>query len=345
MASIRGASAQDGSEIGARRGNFGVARCCPKRCSLDHMPRTCRASRFVLLGLFVATTALSVSCRCRDATNQKKHNTPASGIVTGSDVASAPVASAPVIASAPIITSARPNTESGALTPLRAAAPVESVMTTVGDSNTTLLVPIGITVARPLLAILMPLTATPRADCESLGTTVRTNHFVLCYPVEPSPASASDTSRQNRVEAGLLKRVDATLSKYPNYIAPKQLALVGVGLEASSVAPIVRRSPEHFTRVGLLDGGFEAWTNVDSARFVQAGGKALLAVNSDERRRPQAMRVTATIKALGVRVRLEPQVLARESEAATVNGSATKDSATKDSVPTHELLNWLMTVE
>ena len=146
---------------------------------------------------------------------------------------------------------------------------------------------------------------------------------------------APEAARQDRVESALLKLVDATLSRYPGYVATKQLALVGVGSSANFVAAIVRRSPEHFTRVGLIDGGFEAWSNVDSARFVQAGGMALLAVNSDEPRRPQAMRVTATVKALGARVRLEPPVGAAE-------GTAPKSSA---STPTHELLSWLMMTE
>lgn len=294
------------------------------------MPRSSRPLRLVLFGLFVATTSFGVSCRRRDATNQKKEPT-----------ASLAIASAP-ITTAPAIASARLGAEANALEPLRAEAPVESVTTT-GDSNATLLVPIGITAARPLLAILMPFSATPRADCELLGTTVRTNHFVLCHPVDSSSmTNAPDEARQNRVESALLKLVDATLSKYPGYVASKQLALVGIGTAAPIVPAIVRRSPEHFTRVGLIEGGFGTWTNVDSAHFVQAGGKALLVVNSDESRRPQAMRVIATVKALGARVRLEPPFRTKDGEA-----TAAKDSTTTGSTatPTPELLSWLMTTE
>jgi hypothetical protein len=205
---------------------------------------------------------------------------------------------------------------------MRDATQTEAYAELISTGDSTLLVPIAAKPTRPLLVVLLSAGIDAQAECASLAATIRMTHFVLCQSSVSSATDAADVSATDRAESRLMRAVDATLSRYPGQVAPRQLALVGVGTAADAVVAIVRRSPEHFTRVGLIEGGFEAWSSVDSARFAQAGGKAFLVVSSDAAH-SEATRVTATVKALGVRARYESA--ARASKASLA-----------------ELLHWLM---
>lgn len=260
------------------------------------------AARLVFLGLLVVTTTACDSCRRRGAPTQTDK--------TRVDAAAS--ASAVV---APV------------LPPLQ--APDKAMTLAVrGHADVELLVPLGATTARPLVAVLFPAMRELRQPCESFGQLVRGEAFVLCQMPHASAARATPAGVETDLSASALRAALHTVKrKFGHYVDSKDLALAGVGEGAEAVAPIVRQVPDFFHRVALFDAGFRQWSSVDSVRFVGAGGRALLARCTEELCRSEAMRVVATVRAAGIATRLEPE-----------------DGAAPEADPAHALA-WLIHAE
>jgi hypothetical protein len=240
-------------------------------------PRRMFLAHAALLGLLVVTTTGCESCRRRGAPTQE-----------GSAVASA---------------SAQPERP---LPPLQAPDQVTTLAVR-GHADACLLIPTGTTRARPLVAILFPSTNGLRQECEMSGKAISREAFVLCQGARDAASPATPAGAESDLVASALKAALHTVKrKFGQYVASRDLSLVGVGEGAQIVAPIVRQVPDFFHRVALLDAGFRQWTSVDSVRFVGAGGKALLVRCAAEPCRSDAMRVVATVKASGIATRFEP---------------------------------------
>jgi hypothetical protein len=229
-----------------------------------------------------------------------------------------------------------------------------------GMPNAELLLPVGATTTRPLVAILLPTAEGLRQRCEALGRSISADAFVLCQSAEqknklegprqvtgPGKEAASAQSAASAqpavsgqvdiesISSSLQAALRMAMHSYGRYVSSKELALVGVDEGAAAVAPIVREAPDFFRRVALLGGGFQFWSSVDSVRFVRAGAKALLARCTREQCRGEAMRVVATVRALGTATRLVPEV----SLGGVAGGGA--DPADEP----HLLLRWLLVAD
>lgn len=283
-----------------------AARCVVGRAHTQtQVPRRC--SRVALVGLFVVTTVLGVSCRRRVEPTQKS-NSAASGSVAN----------------------ALP------LAPLQAPGHVVDISVR-GQSDAVLQVPVGATVPKPLVAVLLPSATALRAQCEAVGQGIAVSAFVLCHSTMVEPKSVPAAASSDLVASELRAAMRETKRKFGQYVAKKELALVGLGEAADAIAPIVRRDPEVFQRIALLDGGFAAWTAVDSSRFAGGGGKALLARCSLPGCRDDAMRVIATVRALGIATQLLPEMLIKEIASAHAGA---KGRAAEEPQPL--LLKWLL---
>lgn len=255
--------------------------------------------------LLVAATTC-VGCRRCDATNQNKTNQ--TGAVS-SNAVEVP----------------------RALEPLRAANRVEPI-TVPGRPDATLLVPLGVTTAKPIVVVLLPGSGGIGEQCEQLGQSIAANAFVFCQSIRLEGQSSTPFP-WNDIEAALRASVRNVRDKYGAYVQSKELTMVGVGESAAeSAVPIVRSAPEFFTRVALLDGGFKVWSNVDSARFAAAGAKAFLARCMQPSCRADAKRVVVTLKNAGTATRLD-----LDPSLEGVAGSV------QPPPPTHELIRWLLT--
>jgi hypothetical protein len=240
--------------------------------------RRMRRFHAALLGLLAVTTTACESCRRRDGPTQKS--------------------SAAASASAE---QHRP------LPPLQAPEPVVTLAVR-GQADAVLLIPIGAIAARPLVAVLLASGIGLRQECETLGQAIRREVFVLCQTTRLESRLAASAAGESELVASSLKAaLHSVKRKFGQYVASKDLALVGVGDGAEVVASIVRQVPDFFHRVALIDAGFRPWTSVDSVRFIGAGGKALFARCTNEACRKDAMRVVATVKASGIAARLEPE--------------------------------------
>jgi hypothetical protein len=277
----------------------------------------------MLLGLLVATTTFNVGCRRRIVPTQERDK--------------------PAVAVSAASASARPEQP---LPPLQAAE--RSVTLSVrGEVEARLLVPIGATASRPLVVILLP--AAPSASlraltavrtdanqtCEALGKAISDEAFVLCQSEWIEQPAATPVEVENDWIASTLQAsLRVAKRKYGQYIA-KELALVGIGDAADIAVSIVRKSPEVFHRVALIDGGFRLWSSVDAVRFVGHGAKALLVQCIEDACRNDAMRVTATVRVSGVATRLESEVSAAGSPGAGATPAT----------PLPLLLKWLLEVQ
>lgn len=283
-----------------------VVRDCPARLRARRLPRarSLAALRCASFCWFAAMTTLSVGCRHR-AESTKKNSAPALGTAEAQR----------------------------ALPPLQAAGRVIS-MSVRSQPDAELLVPIGTTIPRPLFAVLMPTTVGLRQRCQSLGRAIAKDAFVLCLTTRIDEQSRAPVGAEDGFVASALRAaLRVTKRKFGRYVASKDLALVGVDDGADAVAPIVRRSPEVFARIALLDGGFRHWTAVDSARFVNAGGQAIVARCETRICRGDAKRVIATVHALGTAARLEPVGM---SDDAIAGAGALPPQES------HQLLRWLL---
>lgn len=259
----------------------------------------------VFLGLLVAGTTC-VGCRRCDATNQNKTNL---DVVVSSSASPLP----------------------RALEPLRAANRLEP-MTVPGRPDAALLVPLGVASAEPIVVVLLSSPVGVGEQCEQLGQSIASSAFVLCQSIQLDGPSSTPVA-WNEIEAALRAAVRNVRDKYGAYVQPKELAMVGVGeAAAESAVPIVRSAPESFTRVALLDGGFKAWSNVDSARFAAAGARAFLARCLRPSCRADAKRVVVTLKSAGTATRLELEP--------SLGGVA---GAFEPTPSTQELIRWLLT--
>ncbi|MGE5786354.1 MAG: hypothetical protein ACM3ZE_17280 [Myxococcales bacterium] len=265
------------------------------------------------LFLLVAATTC-VGCRRCDATNQHKNSAGSVASSTGTTIGSSVALTLPK------------------LVPLHATSRVES-LTGPGHPETTLLLPIGTTDPKPMVVILLPPNPVSiGARCEELGRSTADSAFVLCQASRSAEQSKAPAA-WDEVDASLRAAVRDVKSKYGDYVQSKELTMVGLGEAAELAVPIVRRAPEFFPRVALLNGGLKAWTNVDSARFA-AGAKAFLAHCSQPSCRADAKRVIVTLKNAGVATRLE-----LDPPLSGVAGMA------QHPPPTHELLRWLLSAE
>jgi len=246
-------------------------------------------SRLALLGLIVVATTACDGCRRRAAPNQKAN------------------AAASAEAQRVLI-----------LPPLQAPDRATTLAVR-GQVDAELLVPVGITQAKPVLAILLPDPSGLRQKCEALGQGIRQGAFVLCQAVpEVTSTTAVNGGDFEPTASALRAALHSIKRKFGRYVATTDLALVGVGSGSEKVAPIVRQVPDYFQRVALLDGGFRQWTSVDSARFIAAGGKAMLARCLQDACRSEAMRVVATIKASGIATRIELELTPSADTASAV---------------------------
>jgi hypothetical protein len=170
-----------------------------------------------------------------------------------------------------------------------------------GQSEAVLLVPVGATSPQRLVALLLPPAKSLAEPCEAMGASIRRHAFVLCQPATSAQQSlVSVDAASDLVGSALRASLRVVRARFSRYLVPGAIGFGGVGEAAAMVAPIVRRNPEVFSRVVLIDGGFAAWTAVDSARFAKAGGIAFGAWCTEESCRVEASRVIATLKALGL---------------------------------------------
>jgi hypothetical protein len=231
------------------------------------------------------------------------------------------------------------------LSPLQAADAVTPIAVA-GQPDAQLLVPVGATHPQPVVALLFPSANGLAEACAAYGKGMRGSAFVLCQAAVGAQQSlVSAEAASDLVASALRASLRVVKNRFNRYVSSSSISLGGVGDAADSVAPIVRRNPESFPRVALLEGGFGRWTAVDSARFAQAGGKAFCARCSVEGCRSEASRVIATLKALGVPTRFAFDE-GRHPPASGGGGASARHAGTSDHVAdASELLGWLLATE
>lgn len=139
----------------------------------------------------------------------------------------------------------------------------------VDAGNALVLAPVGATDSRPVLVVL----GASGDACRHWRKLSRGYGFVLCpAPTQPDRLSA--------VQKALRASLVAVRRRFGDYISPGPVVLIGVRTSAAPAVSVLRQEPAFFARVGLVDGGFSAWTSGTATIFAKRGGKRVLLVCS-----------------------------------------------------------------
>jgi hypothetical protein len=173
------------------------------------------------------------------------------------------------------------------LTPL--PGPVRLELSAKGETGTTssaaLNVPVGATRPRP---IVMLLAANAERECTSVYGAFERRVFVFCPKLELPAVDAGRVDRRGPLRA-LLRELK---QKFTAHVASGSVALIGVGKYTEDVLGLVREEPSFFSRVVLVDGGYERFSSAEASLFSSRGGKKLLFVCGTQACRVQAGHVS-----------------------------------------------------
>ncbi|MGC4066273.1 MAG: hypothetical protein QM784_16870 [Polyangiaceae bacterium] len=204
-----------------------------------------------------------------------------------------------------------------ALRPLQAAS--ESLELDVGRAaRTRVHVPIGAVAPTATVVVLGGEGEGLEHECERWHELTFKRFFTLCQ----RRIAEDDGRNPKAAEAELRAALRNLKRRFGEYVTAEGLVLIGVRSGAEDTAAMTRASEGFFTRVALIDGGFESWSAVDSASFARKANARALLICSSERCQLDATRVTASLRASGADTRL-----IRPSELTVANASEVRRSS------------------
>lgn len=167
------------------------------------------------------------------------------------------------------------------LTPLVTSRMLEPLVVE-GFRDAVVAVPYGARERRPIVVALHGNYDRPEWQCEVWREAFETHPFILCprgIPRDDAPRS------EDRYTYGALettsKEIDAGLTalraRFADYVADGGVVFVGFSLGAILGRVMVMRSPERFSRVVLVEGGYETWGAGQAKALADRRGRVLLA--------------------------------------------------------------------
>lgn len=142
-------------------------------------------------------------------------------------------------------------------------------------------VPSGATRPMPVALALHGNFDRPEWQCEVWRGVLRERGFILCprgvaRRDVPKSADRWEYASLKAVEAEVLAGLSSLRERFGEYVDPGPVLFIGFSLGAIYGSPLVRKFPEQFSRVVLVEGGQGGWTRPSATAFVKGGGLRLL---------------------------------------------------------------------